>query len=142
MATFRDLLRAAKADITEVDVDAGARLLDEGHVLLDVREHDEYEQGAIPGSMHIPGHTRNVGRTADTGSEPAAGGDVRRGPAPPSPCRRCTNSAIRTPCRWMAASTGGRTQVSRARPYPRLCRAQPYQRHLLLPGVGEEGQRP
>ena len=54
MATFRELLRAAKQSIREVDVEGGAALLDRGHVLLDVREADEYEQGAIPGSVHLP----------------------------------------------------------------------------------------
>ena len=58
MATFRDLLRDAKARIREVDT-AGAEteVARPGTVLLDVREPDEYEQGAIPGAIHIPrGH--------------------------------------------------------------------------------------
>ena len=54
MASFRELLRAAKAEIDEVDIVGGAQLLDGGHLLLDVREPDEYDQGAIPGSLHIP----------------------------------------------------------------------------------------
>ena len=54
MATFRDLLNQTKAQIREVDTAAA----DEGRttpgaVLLDVREPDEYEQGAVPGSVHI-----------------------------------------------------------------------------------------
>ena len=58
MATFRDLLRATKARIKEVDT---ARASDEvakpATVVLDVREPEEYEQGALPGAIHIPrGH--------------------------------------------------------------------------------------
>ena len=58
MASFRDLLRDAKARIREVDT-AGAEteVARPGTVVLDVREPDEYEQGAIPGAIHIPrGH--------------------------------------------------------------------------------------
>lgn len=57
MANFRELLKATKAQIREVDPAEAERLLEKGAVLLDVREADEYEQGAVPGSIHIPrGH--------------------------------------------------------------------------------------
>ena len=54
MATFRGLLRDARLRITETDPAGAEALLAEGHLLLDVREPDEFEQGAIPGSVHIP----------------------------------------------------------------------------------------
>ena len=54
MATFRDLLTAAKAEITEVDTATVAGYLDQGWSLLDVREPDEYQEGAIAGAIHIP----------------------------------------------------------------------------------------
>ena len=53
MATFRELLKATKAEISEVDTARGSDLLDAGATLLDVREPDEYGQGAIPGSVHV-----------------------------------------------------------------------------------------
>ena len=57
MATFRDLLTAAKAQIIEVDTAAAADLIAGGAVVLDVREPDEYDQGALPDAIHIPrGH--------------------------------------------------------------------------------------
>ena len=55
MATFRDLLNQTKAQIREVDTAQAEELRGApGAVVLDVREPDEYEQGAIPGSIHIP----------------------------------------------------------------------------------------
>src|SRR5215813_5614230 len=56
MASYRDLLKTAKAAIREIDpAEAEARLNDA--TFLDVRELDEYEQGMIPGSVFIPrGH--------------------------------------------------------------------------------------
>src|SRR4051794_20420005 len=58
MATFRDLLSAAKSQITEVTpAEAEQRIGAGGVVVLDVREPDEYEQGALPNALHIPrGH--------------------------------------------------------------------------------------
>ena len=52
MSTPRDLLNAAKAEIREVEpIDVAARL--DHYTLLDVREPDEYEQGAVPGAVHV-----------------------------------------------------------------------------------------
>jgi sulfur-carrier protein adenylyltransferase/sulfurtransferase len=58
MATFRDLLRDTKARIKEVDTAGAAQeVAKPGTVVLDVREPDEYEQGALPNAIHIPrGH--------------------------------------------------------------------------------------
>src|SRR4051812_29279266 len=59
MASFRELLAQVKSQIREVDT-AGAEAAiaaTPGTVVLDVREPDEYEQGALPGAIHIPrGH--------------------------------------------------------------------------------------
>ena len=57
MATFRDLLAAAKSEIVEVDTDDAAARIAGGALVLDVREPDEYDEGALPGAIHIPrGH--------------------------------------------------------------------------------------
>src|SRR5262245_3670288 len=58
MATFRDLLSRTKAEIREVDTASAEDAIDRpGTVVLDVREPDEYDQGALPGALHIPrGH--------------------------------------------------------------------------------------
>ena len=55
MASFRDLLTQTKAAITEVDTEEAERRIGEGGVVvLDVREPDEYDQGALSGAVHIP----------------------------------------------------------------------------------------
>jgi molybdopterin/thiamine biosynthesis adenylyltransferase/rhodanese-related sulfurtransferase len=51
--TFRDLLSQTKQQIREVDTAEAAASRDAGAVVLDVREPEEYQQGAIPGAIHI-----------------------------------------------------------------------------------------
>jgi molybdopterin/thiamine biosynthesis adenylyltransferase/rhodanese-related sulfurtransferase len=69
MPSFRDLLRDTKDRIREVDTaGAEAEVARPGTVVLDVREPDEYEQGALPGAVHIPrGHLESQveGRIVD-----------------------------------------------------------------------------
>ncbi len=68
MATFRDLLTSAKAEITEVSTEGAAEHIAAGYTVLDVREPDEYQEGALPGAVHIPrGHLESQieGRISD-----------------------------------------------------------------------------
>jgi molybdopterin/thiamine biosynthesis adenylyltransferase/rhodanese-related sulfurtransferase len=143
MATFRDLLRAAKADIIEVDVDAGARLIDDGHLLLDVREPDEYEQGAIPGSLHIPRGTleTSIEQRITDRDQPLV-----------VMCAGGTRSAFAAQTlqqlgytRVVSMDGGFNGWKDAGKPWSRprtlgAAERNRYQRHLLLPEVGEEGQ--
>lgn len=52
--TVEDLVKAAKAQITEVDVAQARRLLEEGVTFVDVREPAEWEKGTVPGALTIP----------------------------------------------------------------------------------------
>ncbi|MGI8476338.1 MAG: molybdopterin-synthase adenylyltransferase MoeB [Thermomicrobiales bacterium] len=54
-AIYRDLFDRTKSAIREVDV-PGARAMIAGReaVAVDLREQDEVDQGALPGSIHIP----------------------------------------------------------------------------------------
>ncbi|MBJ7307752.1 MAG: molybdopterin biosynthesis protein MoeB, partial [Acidimicrobiia bacterium] len=58
MATFRDLLSQTKSQITEIEPSEAEALRGApATVFLDVREPDEFEQGAIPDAIFIPrGH--------------------------------------------------------------------------------------
>jgi sulfur-carrier protein adenylyltransferase/sulfurtransferase len=56
MPSYRELLQQVKSEIDEVDA-AGARTLAEAAdppLLLDVREQDEWDEGHIPGAVHVP----------------------------------------------------------------------------------------
>jgi sulfur-carrier protein adenylyltransferase/sulfurtransferase len=56
MATYRELLNQVKAEIHEVDA-AAARDLHSGDdvpLFVDVREHEEWDEGHIPGAVHVP----------------------------------------------------------------------------------------
>jgi molybdopterin/thiamine biosynthesis adenylyltransferase/rhodanese-related sulfurtransferase len=52
MPSYRDLLTQLRGEVDEVDVSRARDL--EGALWIDVREADEYEEGYIPGAVHIP----------------------------------------------------------------------------------------
>jgi sulfur-carrier protein adenylyltransferase/sulfurtransferase len=55
MPTYRELLQQVRAEISEVDTAQARELIDSGEpVVLDVREQDEWDEGHIPGALHIP----------------------------------------------------------------------------------------
>jgi molybdopterin/thiamine biosynthesis adenylyltransferase/rhodanese-related sulfurtransferase len=53
MATFRELFQQVRGEVREIEPEEAAAMLDRS-VILDVREADEFEQGVLPGSIHIP----------------------------------------------------------------------------------------
>jgi sulfur-carrier protein adenylyltransferase/sulfurtransferase len=144
VATPRDLLNEAKASIREVgQADAQALLEAGGVTFLDVREPDEYEQGAIPHAVHLPrGHLefQVEGKLPDKSAPVVVycAGGVRSAFAAKtmqdlgySDVQSMTGGFNRwkddgRP--WAAPETLSPAQRNR------------YQRHLLLPEVGETGQ--
>jgi molybdopterin/thiamine biosynthesis adenylyltransferase/rhodanese-related sulfurtransferase len=54
MPNFRELLKNTKSQIREVTTEEASAMRDAGATVLDVREPDEFEQGAIPGAVFIP----------------------------------------------------------------------------------------
>jgi len=52
MPSYRELLQQVKAEIVEVDA-RDAQAID-GAAWIDVREQDEWDEGHIPGAVHIP----------------------------------------------------------------------------------------
>ena len=143
MASFRELLRQAKAQIREVDTAAGEQLLAEGWTLLDVREPDEYEQGAIPGSVHIArGQLESSieNRIADRSTPLVAmcAGGVRSAFAAVTLTQMGYTDVV-------SMDGGFNKWKDEGRLWQRPRTLSPdqrnrYQRHLLVPEVGEEGQ--
>ena len=145
MASFRDLLSKTKARIREVDTaEAEEQIAHPGTVVLDVREPDEYEQGALPGAVHIPrGHLESqienkvVDRDAPVvvycagGTRSAFAADTlsQLGYTDVVSVVGGFNKWKNEGRAWSTPRTLSPSQRNR------------YQRHLLLPEVGEEGQQ-
>ena len=143
MASFRELLQQAKAHIREVDTAAGEQLLADGWTLLDVREPDEYEQGAITGSVHIPrGQLESSieNRVSDRSTPLVAmcAGGVRSAFAAVTLEQMGYTDVV-------SMDGGFNKWKDEGRDWQRPRTLSPdqrnrYQRHLLVPEVGEEGQ--
>jgi molybdopterin/thiamine biosynthesis adenylyltransferase/rhodanese-related sulfurtransferase len=146
MATFRDLLKAAKANIREVSPEEAQRLRAERPqtVALDVREPDEYEQGALPEAVHVPRgflESQIEGRLADHDTPIVVY------------CASGNRSAFAAQTLGLlgysdvASMSGGFNKwKDEGRPWSAPKTLSPeqrnrYQRHLLLPEVGEKGQQ-
>src|SRR5919106_6110624 len=144
MATFRELLSATKAEIRETDpVEAEVAVRDRGAVVLDVREPDEHSQGAIPGSIHIP--RGNLESNIEN-----------RVPDHDTPIVVQCASGVRSAFAAKTLAELGYTDVASMKggfnrwkdegrdwKVPETLTAEQrnrYQRHLLLPEVGDEGQ--
>ena len=143
MATFRDLLTAAKAQIIEVDTAAAADLIAGGAVVLDVREPDEYDQGALPDAIHIPrGHleAQVEGKVLDKHAQVVVycAGGVRSAFAAKTLAELGYTDVVS-----VAGGFGKWKDEGRAWRTPVTLTAEQrnrYQRHLLLPEVGVAGQ--
>lgn len=144
MATFRDLLTAAKATITEIDTEtAQHRIDDDGAIVLDVREPDEYDQGALPNAVHIPrGHleAQIENRLLDKSATVVVycAGGVRSAFA-----AKTLQELGYTDVLSVAGGFGKWKDEGRPWKTPVTLTADQrnrYQRHLLLPEVGVAGQ--
>ncbi len=144
MATFRDLLAAAKSSITEIDTATAQRRIDDGDVtVLDVREPDEYAEGALIGALHIPrGHleAQIEGRILDKTSPVIVycAGGVRSAFAAKTLGDLGYSDVVS-----MAGGFGKWKDEGRGWKAPAALSAEQmnrYKRHLLLPEVGVEGQ--
>ena len=144
MASFRDLLAQAKSQIVEIDTAEAQQRIEAGGVLvLDVREPEEYDEGALPDVLHIPrGHleAQIEGRALDRDQTIVVycAGGVRSAFA-----ARTLQELGYTDVLSMAGGFGKWKDEGRAWRQPVVLtpdQRNRYQRHLLLPEVGIEGQ--
>jgi sulfur-carrier protein adenylyltransferase/sulfurtransferase len=144
MATFRDLLSAAKSEITEISTETAAEHIADGYTILDVREPDEYQEGAIPGAIHIPrGHLESQieSRITDKSTPVVVycAGGVRSAFA-----ARTMQELGYATVESMDGGFGRWKDEGRAWKQPVSLTPEQmnrYKRHLLLPEVGVEGQK-
>lgn len=144
MPNFRDLLAQTKSQIREVTTaEADEARGKPGTVIVDVREPDEYEQGAIPAAVHIPRGT------LESNIE-------NRVPAKDTPIIVHCASGVRSAFAAHTLEELGYTDVAsmaggfnqwkdegRDWRTPQALTADQrnrYQRHLLVPEVGVDGQ--
>jgi molybdopterin/thiamine biosynthesis adenylyltransferase/rhodanese-related sulfurtransferase len=144
MPSYRELLQQLREEIAEVDAARARELIDSGDTLLvDVREQDEWDEGHIPGAVHIPrGHLES--RIERAAPDPTQ--QIVLYCASGNRSVFATRTLEELGYTDVASLSGGFTDWKRNGLPVELTagldarkRAR-YSRHLLIPEVGEEGQ--
>ena len=144
MPTYRELLKRTKSEIREVTTTQADELRTRpGAIVLDVREPDEYEQGAVPGSLHIPRGNLESNIEArvprhDTPLVVICAGGVRSAFAAKTLHELGYTDVVSVVGGFNRWKDEGRDWRA-----PRVLtpdQRNRYHRHLLLPEVSEEGQ--
>jgi molybdopterin/thiamine biosynthesis adenylyltransferase/rhodanese-related sulfurtransferase len=142
MAAYRDLLRQVKSEIAEISTTEAAALAN-GSVFVDVRDREEWDEGHIPGALHVPRsyfESRIEAAVPDRDTPVVvycASGNRSAFTA------RTLEELGYTDVRNLAGGyvdwkrNGLPTQLPRSLDADKRAR---YSRHLLIPEVGEEGQ--
>jgi molybdopterin/thiamine biosynthesis adenylyltransferase/rhodanese-related sulfurtransferase len=142
MPNFRELLRATKAQIREVTPDQAEQV--QGAIFLDVREADEFDQGTIPGSIFLPRGNLELsieGKITDK-SAPVivyCAGGARSALAAKTLAELGYTDVVSMSGGFNQWKNEGRRWIT-----PQTLSAEQrnrYQRHLLLPEVGDAGQQ-
>ncbi len=144
MSNFRELLKQAKTEIREVETSEAEELINSGAILLDVREADEFEQGAVPNSVFIPrGHLESQVENKLTDKDAQVvvmcAGGVRSAFA-----ARTLGELGYSDVVSMAGGFNRWKDEDRNWRVPEVLSPEQrnrYQRHILLPEVGEAGQQ-
>jgi sulfur-carrier protein adenylyltransferase/sulfurtransferase len=144
MPTYRELLQQVRSEISEIDATHARDRIESGEpVVVDVREQAEWDEGHIPGAVHVPrGHLESrIERLAPDPSRPVV-----------IYCSAGNRSAFAAKTlaelgyEDVVSLAGGFTdwkrngfpvQLQAGLDAPQRAR---YSRHLLIPEVGEEGQ--
>lgn len=146
MASYRELLQQIKAEIAEIDAAGARERLENGDrpILVDVRERDEWEEGHIPGAIHVP---RGSLESKIEGLVPDRSSPLVVYCAGGSRSAFAAKSLAELGYEDVVSLTGGFTDWKRnGHPFeiPRTldeAQRRRYSRHLLIPEVGEAGQQ-
>jgi molybdopterin/thiamine biosynthesis adenylyltransferase/rhodanese-related sulfurtransferase len=144
MPTYQEMLEQKRAVVREVDARESARLREQGAILVDIREQDEVDQGIIPGAVHIPRgflemRIEETVRDRDTPVIVYCAGGVRSifgAEALSDLGYRDVASMAGGFSGWKASGLPWGVPQTLTSDQRRR-----YSRHLLIPEVGEEGQR-
>ena len=145
MPGYRELLAEVRCEIEEIDAPATRALLDSSDppVLLDVRERDEWEEGHLPGALHIP---RGSLESRVESRLPDREHDIVVYCAVGARSAFAAKTLEELGYERVRSLAGGFTDWKRngfPTELPTVLpteQRQRYSRHLLIPEVGEEGQ--
>jgi molybdopterin/thiamine biosynthesis adenylyltransferase/rhodanese-related sulfurtransferase len=142
MATYRDLLQQVKREIEEISTSEAAGRAD-APVFVDVRERDEWDEGHIPGAVHVPrGYLESRIEAAVPDRDRSVVVYCASG-ARSAFATRTLEELGYADVRNLAGGivdwkrNGFPVQLPRSLDAEKRSR---YSRHLLIPEVGEEGQ--
>src|SRR4051812_3300977 len=141
MPTYRELLQRVKGEIAEVDA-RGAQDLD-GAIFVDVRERDEWEEGHLPGAVHV---SRGNLESRIEGIAPDRTQPVLLYCAVGARSAFAAKTLTELGYENVSSLAGGFTDWKRNGyevVLPRSLSPEKrtrYSRHLLIPEIGEEGQ--
>jgi sulfur-carrier protein adenylyltransferase/sulfurtransferase len=144
MATYRDLLQQIKGEITEVDASRARDSISEsGAAVVDVREREEWDEGHLPGAVHVP---RGNLESRIEAAVPDKSRPVVLYCASGNRSAFAAKSLEELGYENVVSLAGGFTDWKRnGLPFeiPQALdetKRRRYSRHLLIPEVGEEGQ--
>jgi sulfur-carrier protein adenylyltransferase/sulfurtransferase len=144
MPSYRELLQQVRSEISELDASRARELVDAGAaVVVDVREQDEWDEGHIPGAVHIP---RGYLESRIERAAPHLSGQVLLYCSAGNRSAFAAKTLEEMGYEDVVSLAGGFTDWKRngfpielqsGLDAPRRAR---YSRHLLIPEVGEQGQ--
>jgi len=144
MPNYRELLQQVRSEISEIDATHARERIESGEpVVVDVREQDEWDEGHIPGAVHVPrGHLESrIERLAPDTARPVVV-YCSAGNRSAFAAKTLTDLGYEDVVSLAGGFTdwkrnGFPVQLQAGLDAPRRAR---YSRHLLIPEVGEEGQ--
>ncbi|MHB1469661.1 MAG: molybdopterin-synthase adenylyltransferase MoeB [Solirubrobacteraceae bacterium] len=140
-----DLLRTVKDEIEEVDPGEVHELIDEGVVVIDVRESDEVASGLLPGAKHIPrgyleSRVEGIAPDRDANIVIYCASGVRSAYAARTLSRDLGYGNVRSMTGGIALWKDRGYEVTVPKTLTPEQRDR-YSRHLLIPEIGAEGQQ-
>ena len=141
MPTYRELLKRVKDEIVEVDARGAEELA--GASFVDVRRYDEWEQGHLPGAVHVP---RGSLESRIEGVVPDRAAPIVLYCASGERSAFAAKSLAELGYEHVVSLAGGFNEWKRnGRDIVMPQTLSPekrtrYSRHLLIPEIGEEGQ--